>query len=442
MTETVTTKATYGQVFAVTQFRAIFAGRLLGVMSDTLRSVALAVLVFNETNSPLLTAITMTIGFLPQAAGGLFLASMADRFSPRTVITTGYALQCAVGLLLAFGHLPVAVSLLLVAAVACLTPVTTGAQGRVLAEALTGDTYVLGRSLSYLVAVSAQMVGMAAGGSLTVWLGVDRTMLVTAGAHLLASVLSRLFLSRTEVDRAGGPKESAGSTAAAGSNVADGSTPADKSTMADGSTPAGKPTVAGGSIVRRTLQGNAALIAAPGVLKLIMVQCLPAAYLAAAGSLLIPYSSQRGFGSAETSALLAATSVGMLIGDVVIGRGFAPATRERLVLPLLLVMGTPTIALVLDLPYPAVAAVYVITGMGSAYLLGLQRRFLEVVPSHLQGQGFALLNTTTMTIQGVGPLVFGLFAEFLPVGLAIALTGVSSVATTLLLRDAIRPRTS
>ncbi|WP_214107990.1 MFS transporter [Acrocarpospora catenulata] len=400
MTDQFTTKATYGQVFAVTQFRALFAARLLGVMSDTLRSVALAVLVFNQTNSPLLTAVAFTIGFLPQAAGGLFLAAMADRFSPRTLITTGYALQCAVGLLLAFGHLPVAVSLLLVAGVACLTPVTTGAAGRVLAEILTGDTYVLGRSLNYLVAVAAQLVGMAAGGALTAWLGVERTMLVTAGAHLLALVISRLFLSRTEAVRAGG------------------------------------------SIVRKTLQGNAALVAAPGVAKLIMVQCLPAAYLAAAGSLLIPYSAQRAFSPTETGLLLAATSVGMLVGDIVVGRAFAPAARERLVLPLLLVMGTPPIALILDLPHPAIAAVYVITGVGSAYLLGLQRRFLEAVPSDLQGQGFALLNTTTMTIQGIGPLVFGVFAEFLPVGLAIALTGVSSVITTLFLRDAIRPRTS
>ncbi|MFE5406413.1 MFS transporter [Streptomyces sp. NPDC056580] len=404
MTDQFTVKATYGQVFAVAQFRAVFAGRLLGVMSDTLRAVALAVLVYDRTGSPLLTAVTMTINFLPQAAGGLFLAAMADRFTPRTLISTGYALQCAVGLLLAFGHLPVAASLVLVAGVACLTPVTTGATARVLAEALTGDTYVLGRSLSYIVAVSAQMVGMAAGGTLVVWLGVERTMLVTAGAHLVAAATSRLFLSPARAPRASAP------------------------------------VTGGGSIVRRTLRGNAALVASPGVLKLIMVQCLPAAYLAAAGSLLIPYSAHRGFSPQQTAVLLAATSVGMLIGDVVIGRAFAPATREWLVLPLLLVMGTPSLTLALDLPYPAVAAAYVVTGTGSAYLLGLQRRFLEAVPVELQGQGFALLNTTTMSIQGVGPLVFGVFAEFVPVGVAIALTGVGSVATTLLLREAARPR--
>ncbi|MGZ0199090.1 hypothetical protein ACNFR7_02550 [Streptomyces sp. RM1] len=65
MTDQFTVKATYGQVFAVAQFRAVFAGRLLGVMSDTLRAVALAVLVYDRTGSPLLTAVTMTINFLP-----------------------------------------------------------------------------------------------------------------------------------------------------------------------------------------------------------------------------------------------------------------------------------------------------------------------------------------------------------------------------------------
>jgi hypothetical protein len=404
MTDELTAKASYGQVFAVAQFRAIFAGRLLGVMSDSLRSVALALVVFSQTRSPLLTAVAMTIGFLPQAVGGLFLSAMADWYPPRALISAGYALQCAAGLLIATGRLPVGVSLLLVAAVACLTPVATGASARALAEVLTGDTYVLGRSLSYLVAVSAQMAGMAVGGALTEQLGADRMILVTAGGHLLASVISGLFLPRAGAARAG------------------------------------RPAGAGGSIVRRTFQGNAALAAAPGVARLITVCSLPYAYLAAAGSLLIPYSAHRAFSPAETGALLAAISAGMLAGDVAVGLAFAPATRERLVLPLLLGMGIPAITLVLDLPYPAVVAAYVITGTGSAYLLGLQQRLLEAVPPGLQGQGFALLNTATMSLQGIGPLVFGGLAEFLPAGLAIALTGVSSVTTTLLLRHAIRPR--
>ncbi|RLK61841.1 MFS transporter [Actinokineospora cianjurensis] len=392
MTDAFAAKATYGQVLAVPRFRVLFLGRVLGISADTLRSVALAVVVFRRTDSPLLAAVAFTVGFLPQVVGGLFLGAMADRFPPRALITAGYALQCVVGLVLAFGSPSVAGSLVLVGVVACLAPVTSGAFGRVLAEILTGDAYVLGRSLSYLVAVAAQLIGLAAGGALIAWLGVERTMLVTAGMHLLASVISRLLLPRTETARSGG------------------------------------------SIVRKSWQGNAALVAAPGVVPLILAQCLPAAYMAGAESLLIPYSVQRAFSPGETGLLLASLPVGMLVGDIVVGRAFAPATRERLVLPLLLVLGAPPVALALVLPYAGVVAVFAVAGFGSAYLLGLQRRFLEAVPSDLQGQGFALLSTATMTVQGIGPLVFGAAAEFVHVGPAMALTGVSSLVTTVLLR--------
>ncbi|MET8720777.1 MFS transporter [Streptomyces misionensis] len=188
------------------------------------------------------------------------------------------------------------------------------------------------------------------------------------------------------------------------------------------------------------------LVAGPGVLKLIMVRCLSAVCLAVAGGLLIPCGAHCGFSPRRTGVVLAAVSVGMLIGDVVVGRVFVPAVRERLVLPLplplplpLLVMGIPSLMLALDPSCPVVAAACVVTGTGSVCLFGLQWRFLEGVPAQLQGQGFALLNTTAMSIQGVGPLVFGVFAGFVPVGVAIAVTGVGSVATVLLLREAARP---
>lgn len=394
-------KATYGQVLAKPQVRVLFAARVFGVMSDALRSVALSVLVFSRTNSPLLAAMAFTIGFLPQAIGGVFLAAMADRSSPRTLITAGYACQCVVGLILAYGHFPVVVSLILVATVACLTPISTGASTRFLAETLHGDAYVIGRSLSYLVAVAAQLVGLGGGGALTAWLGTGNTMLATAAFHLIAALTIRLGLPRTV------------------------------NAFSERSQK---------SIVRKSWHGNKALLAAPGVVELLLVQALPAAYLAAAGSLIIPYGAQRQFAPEQTGILLACLPAGMVMGDIVVGRVLLPVERERLVFPLLLLLGLPSTVLILMVPFHVVVAVLAISGIGSAYLLGLQRRFLEAVPVGLQGQGFALLNTATMTAQGVGPLVFGTLAEFLPAGVAISLTGVCSVLTTLFLRNAVLGR--
>lgn len=398
MTDAFMAKASYGQVFAQPRFRVLFAARALGVMSDTLRSVALSMLVFSRTNSPLLAAVAFTMGFLPQAIGGIFLGAVADRYSSRALIVAGYVSQCVVGLLLAYGRFPVSVSLILVAAAACFTPISTGAATRFLAEILQGDAYVLGRSLSYLVAVAAQLAGLAGGGALTVWLGAVNTMLVTVALHLIAALIIRLFLTRTSTVRPGRAHD---------------------------------------SIVRKSWQGTTLLMTTPGVRKLVLVQCLPAAYPAAAESLLIPYAAERQFSPEQAGFLLACLPVGMLLSDIAVGRMLAPVTRERLVFPLLLILGLPWTVLALTVPFSIVATAFAVSGAGSAYLLGLQRRFLLAVPAELQGQGFALLSTASMTAQGVGPMVFGTFAEFLPVGLTMSLTGVFSLLTTLLLRNSV-----
>ncbi|MFE2075331.1 hypothetical protein [Streptomyces misionensis] len=50
-----------------------------------------------------------------------------------------------------------------------------------------------------------------------------------------------------------------------------------------------------------------------------------------------------------------------------------------------------------------------------------------------------MLNTTAMSILAVGPCGVRCVRRVRAVGVAIAVTGVGSVATTLLLREAARP---
>ena len=49
-------RATYREVFAVAEFRALWLAQLLSVAGDQLAKVALTVLVYDRTRSPLLTA--------------------------------------------------------------------------------------------------------------------------------------------------------------------------------------------------------------------------------------------------------------------------------------------------------------------------------------------------------------------------------------------------
>ena len=57
--------ATSRDVFAVREFRALWLSVILSAAGDRLALVALAVLVYDRTGSPLLAAVAYTAGYLP-----------------------------------------------------------------------------------------------------------------------------------------------------------------------------------------------------------------------------------------------------------------------------------------------------------------------------------------------------------------------------------------
>jgi predicted MFS family arabinose efflux permease len=384
--------ASYREVFAEQRFRVLFGTRSLAIMADTLRIVALSVLVFSLTGSPLLGALTFGIGFFPQVLGGALLGALADRVRPRRLIVAGYAMECGVAALLALVRLPVGVSLLLVAAVACLTPIFSGASNRLVAEVLTGDAYVLGRSLSNMSMSAAQLVGLAGGGMAVAVLGARPALLLAAGAHLLAAVIVRVRLGDLPITRSSEKR----------------------------------------SVLHQSWTVNRRLLADRTVRVLLVAQWLPPAFLVGAESLVIPYATVHAFPAGAGGWLLACAPFGMLIGNLVVGRLVRPATRERLVAPLVALLGLPLLALVADPPAPVVAGLLALAGCGFAYGLGIQRRFLDAVPGDVRGQAFGLLSTGLMTAQGLGPVVIGTLAEWVPIGLAMAVAGGATAFTAVL----------
>lgn len=392
--------ATYREVFAEPVFRALFLARTLAIGANSLQIFALSVLVWTSTGSPLLSALAFGAGFLPQFAGGLLLGSLTDRLPSRPLIVAGYLAEAALAATLGLAHLPVLVNLLLVAAVACFTPVFSGAAAKVIAERLTGDAYVLGRAVTGMSSSFAQLLGLAGGGVAVAALGPRHALLFAAACHLLATLITRLRLP-------------AGTAAA--------------------------PAARGGT-VRDSWTGATALLGDRTVRRLLLAQWLPSAFAAGAEALLVSYGARRGFPTGSGAILMAASPAGMLLGDFAVGRFLRPSLRERLSAPLVLVLGLPLVALLADLPLPAVAALLVLAGTGFAYTLGLQREFLEATPEDRRGQVFVLLSTGLMALQGLGPLAFGALAELTTPAIAIAAAGVAIVlvAPTLHTRRPIR----
>jgi predicted MFS family arabinose efflux permease len=319
-------RTTFASVLAEPQFRVLFGCRSLAIAADTLRIVALSMLIFSTTGSPLLAALTFGIGFAPQAVGGLLLGALADRIRPRLLISAGYAAECVSASILAFTEPPVWLMLVIVGLVASMTPVFAGASSRLVAEVLTGERYVLGRSLWTTAASAAQLLGLAMGGAAAAGPGSRRALAISAALHLTACVVTRLRL-------------------------ADMALPATSST----------------SVLRQTMRVNRALLATTEVRRLMLAHWLPPAFAVGAESLLVVYVEVRGLPPGFGGVLVACLPVGMIIGNLVVGRLLDPSPRHAA--PLVVLMGLPFTAFPLD-PHPVILAVLVIiSGTGVAYML-------------------------------------------------------------------------
>jgi predicted MFS family arabinose efflux permease len=342
----------YRQVFAVPEFRVVFAARTLAIAADSLRIFAFSVLVFAVSGSPLISGLAFGAGFLPQVLGGLLLGALPDRIGARALITSGYALEAVLAVVLAVTGPPVPVSLALVGVVACLTPVFSGAAGRVIAEILDGDAYVLGRSLSGISAALAQLVGLAAGGVVIGAIGPYRALLVSAACHLVAALTVRTRLARHR-------------------RAAD-----------DSARP-----------VSASWAGARILLTDRVVRRLLLAHWLPFAFAVGAEALLVPYGAGRGFGPHAVALLLAPLPAGMLIGNLIVGRFARPAARQRWSAPLVVLLGAPLSATVFAPPLSILLGLLLLSGAGFAYTLGLQSAFLDAVPESRRGQAFTILST-------------------------------------------------
>ena len=395
-------RATYRAVFAAGEFRVLFAGMLMYVLGFEFELLGLSVLVFTQTRSAFLTALAFSMGFAPQAIGGALFTALADRLPPRLVIGTGLLARAAPGLVIGlWPALPVPVMLALVAVAAMQAPVFTAAISGLLPDVLDGDRYVLGRSVFNLTGAGAQIAGLGIGGAVLAAVPVRWLLLSAGGALVIAAVITRLGL-RLRSARA----------------------------------PRGQAR----GIVRATMAGNAELLKDRTVRGLLLAQWLPGWFVAGAESLIVPYTGSLGRPASAAGPLLAAMPAGMLIGDLLVGRFCAPATRARLAFPLAAAMGVPLLALLFRPPLPLACLALLACGSGFAYQLGIQQAFLDSLPERRRGQGFGLNSTGTMAGQGLTPAVAGALAGGVGAAAAMAAAGTATVLAALALRGPLTGR--
>ncbi|MFJ4778319.1 MFS transporter [Streptomyces sp. NPDC088762] len=384
----------YGPVFRIGEFRAVFAAHLLSVLGVVVAEIALTVLVYRVTGSPLMSALTFALGFLPYALGGTLLAGLADRYPARRVLV-GCDLVCAAcAAAMAVPGTPVALLLVLRCAMAFVAPLFQGARSASLPDILgPGDAFVLGRSLLRMVAQGAQLVGFGLGGLLLTVLAPTGAITLTAAGFLGSALLLRLG-TRARPAR-GGSRES-------------------------------------------PLGGLRAVLGDRRIRALTLLGWLPPVFVVVPEALLAPYAAGLGAGTAVLGLLMCALPVGTIAGELWAGSALTARTRSRITAPLAAAGLLPLLLYAARPGVPVVLAALLLAGLAHAYTLGLDRWYVDAVPDDLRGRAMTLLSTGLMTLQGIGMALAGLAAEFLPVHVVVTGAGALGTATVLLLLAELR----
>jgi MFS family permease len=408
-----THQAGFQAIFAVGPFRALFISRSLMIVSETMKALALSMLVFERTGSALQAAMAYMAGVLAYLLGGTLLLSLADTFSARLILSGYHLFRLGIIGLLAFVVLPVPIVLLLAAITGVFGPVAEGSAASLLSNVLSERTYVSGRALFTASVGAAQMVGHGIGGLLFIALNPYGVLTIAAVICLAGVGVSWLGLRNCD-DRP--RKRDLPVTNAPGASL-----PSRGLRL---------------SAATATWRINKALVANRRVRSLLLAQLVPCSLAVGAEGAVVPFTADMGRSSAGL--MFTAMTSGMLVGTILTGRFAAGGRSERLVPPLVYLTGSGLLLFALSPGLIIAVTLIGISSVGLSYGTGLQERFLKALPDNARGQAFGLLSTSMLTGQALAIFAAGGLAVILDAGLVIAVLGFLVIAAGLMLRPHLR----
>src|SRR3954471_2780883 len=123
---------TFRDVFAVREYRAVYSSLLVNWVGDYLAKAAVTLLVYQQSDSVLLSAAAFGVSFLPWIIGGTLLSALAERYPYRRVLISADLFRIVPIALLLVPHLPIWVMVVLVFLASLGTPPTQSARSALL----------------------------------------------------------------------------------------------------------------------------------------------------------------------------------------------------------------------------------------------------------------------------------------------------------------------
>jgi MFS family permease len=395
-------RATFGAVFAIGEFRALWLAQVLSVAGDQLARVALTLLVFDRTRSALLAAVTFAASVVPAFIGGITLAGLADRLPRRQVMIACDLIRVALVLVMAVSGIPIALLVALLFLVTMIGAPFLSARAALYPDILTGDLYVLGTAVTLTTLQFAQVLGFAAGGAAVAFFGVRASLLIDAATFALSALITRIWVRRR---------------------------PAAHAAAEDG-------TAAGGG-----LPAALRLVFTSPALRIPMLLGWLAAFYNIPEGVAAPLAAALGGGAVAVGFILAAPAFGASVGAIAFSRFAAPATRVRWMSPLAAAACAVLILFVFRPPLPIALVLLGLSGIFDCYQLAANASFVAATPARLRGQAFGIAQGGMSLGQGVAIVVAGALAEHYAPNLVIATSGaVGAVAAIAIAFGRLRAR--
>jgi MFS family permease len=397
------TGATFRDVLAVGEYRALWGAMVLSLVGDQIAVVALTWLVYDTSQSPLLAAATFAISYLPWLVGGPLLSGLADRLPRRELMIVCDLVRAGLVLAMVVPGVPLWGLCALLFATELLSPPFTAARAALVPDILPDDRYVLGTAITNVTQMLGQVFGFAAAGILVAALRPSASLAINAATFLASAALVASGIRRRPAAR--------GERAAVGALFSDAATGL------------------------RLILGRADLRTLTGLGLLCVFYVVPE-------GLAVPYARELGGGAATAGLLLAAAPFGAALGGLGFGRFVGPARRLRLMGPLAVAATGVLVLCATEPSLPLVLVVLAVSGVARAYQLAANAAFVSALPPESRGQAFGIVQAALCAGQGFAVIAAGAAAHFWSPGWVIACAGaigtVAAVPLTLAWRSVDR----
>lgn len=369
------------------QFRWLLRGEVASVLGDQLAKVGVSLLVYERTHSAALTGLTYALTLLPDLIAGPLLSPLADRYSPRTVMTVTALVQALLAALMAIPGISVAVIGVAVAGIAAGQAPYKAAQAVLVRNVLHRGTNKAGQVKLTMIREFGQLAGLGGAAAVVGFVGPGIAVALNAVSFLLAAGAVHFGVHEWHVHR--------------------------RPERIEVNSTSGL----------RAIRADARLRMLTWLTLIGSIAVLPEAVI-------VPLVRELGAPTWVMGPLLAADPLGFLIGARLVSTHCSPERQQALIGPLAVVCLAAQTVFVLH-PHPVLAGLLLlISGVGASYVPLIRGEVVEVAPREITGAVIGWVRTALRAGSGAAALCGGLLAQTM--GSATAAVALASTVGTVL----------